>query len=292
MIFIKSVRSFLKIFYLLGLSPFNGEIRSKKEGFAVSDVYKYISLIVSWILSISCIYILFTDPIAEGLTPADTYIFLLSFICEIFRSTILFMQCVIQKKKFIEINYGFQKIASYFYIHLQHIIPYRTFRRKFIVRILIVSSAYIQYLLRHLFRNRNYFGFSSRLRILQVLTVCTFLQIIFYVDNLTFHIKQLNVVIGKELVRKKSIFTGNSNSVGNRQKLKTIKVLHYRIWSVAQNINSLFGWSLIALILNGFLDFIYCAYWVYEELHSRSGFTYVISMDVEYNSRTVRLDIF
>lgn len=279
MIFIKRVRCFFKVFYILGLSPFSGESQSTENKFGVGDICKYISFLVTSALCTNCFYIIIYYPVSEGLTPADSYIFLLNITCDMFRSAVLFVQCILHKETFNEINYDFQKIASHFYIHLQHIIPYRSFKRQFVVRILIVFSAYIQYLIRHFIKNPNYFGFSSRLRILQLMMISTFLQIIFYVDLLTFHLNQLNVVIKKELAQKdNSVF---DDPMPKRNKLKSIKLLHFRMWCVAQRINMVFGWGMIVLFLYAFLDFIYCFFWVYEEIRNQSSIVYVISKFID-----------
>lgn len=49
--------------------------------------------------------------------------------------------------------------------------------------------------------------------------------------------------------------------------LKTIKIIHFRIWNAVQDINATFGWFLLAFMFKNFVDTLWEVYWLLLFFH-------------------------
>lgn len=267
----ESIKPYLQFLHAMGLAPYQAEYEVNANKFARSDITN-----IGWF---SLCLFLIGDVIAENLkvsqltfTKTNDLLYYIGLFLEFVRATAVFMQYMTCKQTLYDINYGFQEIKSCFNAQLQHRVPYRSFRRRLILKSLIIFLAYFQYLVGHIIR--NIYGYvGSQMRVLQALTVLTYIHILLYIEALSHHLDQINVVI-KNDTPPCAIFcpSKRTNIVELRNRLKTVKYIHFRLWLVAQDINRAFGWILVVLTLYTFTDVLVGAFWCYEEVRNGGDF--------------------
>lgn len=266
--FRRSIKTYVQFFYGVGLSPYRAGLQTRSKKLSCSDITNIVWFILCLYLFIT--YFLENMRTADVISKTSDFVYYLDLLFEIIRAASVFLQCMIRKQTFYDINFTFQEIESYFYTRLQHRVSYQSFRRRFNLKALIIILAYSQYLVGHIIRlTRGYV--SSQMRILQALTVLTYIHIIFYIEALSYHLDQLNVVIKKDMLQcNSSSLSRATNNLRFQNQLKSLKWIHFRLWLVAQHINRAFGSILITLTLYSFMDLVVCAYWFYEEIEDRA----------------------
>lgn len=283
MSFIKSIRIYTIFFYVLGLAPCHSK-QSSSTPFVFGDMLKFFWFLLCAILAVNCFRIVNFTPTLGDFTKSDSVIFSVDITFEFLRVAMVFIQCLSYKQHFQDIGYYFQCIESHFLISLQHRIAYGSFKKRFGWKVVIIALSYLQYIVVRFVQARKtrYFRFSSQLRILQAITMFTFLHIIFYIEALSFHLTELNDVIRSGEVQTSSLpalGTSNTNTNHYRNKLKSVKIIHFHLWLASQRVNNAFGWVLIVLFLYAFSDFTLCVFWFYEELYSGENFDFLMSMN-------------
>ena len=173
-----------------------------------------------------------------------------------------------------EICCTFRMLQNYYALHLNHQILYTKFTNQFFRKIIIIISGFMPYFIIFLYESLIYplLPIGIQIKALQIMTSATYLHIIFYVDVLSFYLSELSIVIERdmyEVQEKNSIWIISPKSHSNiyiQENLKCYKTVHFQLWEVAQHINSFFGWSMVAILLHGFVDFVYTSYWLIQQL--------------------------
>lgn len=99
------------------------------------------------------------------------------------------------------------------------------------------------------------------------------MNVLFFVDLITFYLKHLNTFIAKEnsecMTENVSVVKKMRTADAVRKRLSKIKFTHYCLWKVTQQINDLFGWALITILLQSFFEFVYITKWQLRMLNER-----------------------
>lgn len=96
---------------------------------------------------------------------------------------------------------------------------------------------------------------TSLLRLIYPLAA---LHVILFSDIVTMFILELN-----EQIRNSISFYHSSSKI---EVLKNIKLMHMDLWKLVTQINHFFGWNLLFLIINSFINITYQLYWIFLAL--------------------------
>lgn len=263
--YLKSCQPYIDLFYVLGFSPFHDATKPRTVCWMIAPLSKYAIAIICATIVISNIYWKCHDKA----TTLEIFMFIIMFTCDLLRVVCVLLECLLNRQFFVSIHYLFGKIESYFYIHLQHRIAYSTFKKQLNRKAVFMILAYVQYMMATFafVLHTRHLDITVYIKLLQTMTVLTYLHIFFYVEALNFHLNQLNMVIVKGMANKQNCLILNSKiKYLFRGKLKSIKFVHFQLWMVAEHINKAFGWSIIIMLFYTFIDVLYCLSWLYFQI--------------------------
>lgn len=276
--FSTTTRPYIWAFYFLGLSSARpADIESENSSSrAMQKVPSILHTILGFTVSISIIIaIAYTnrDPLFYG---RSEYTFIVTIAsCDILRTISVLIQCIFYKSLIIEIISTFQQIDSIFTIHFQYEISYKNLWKTYTRKMSLMVCAFLQAVIIIICRSILYNTFiphAVQMKLLQIQTAATFLHIIFYIEVLSFYIDQLAYVVdnNKLSFREESVsilMARNSrNYIRIRNKLNSIKIVHFRLYEVSKKINNLFGWCMVVLFLHVFISTVHSAYWLFDLL--------------------------
>lgn len=272
--FMNSVRPYLNVFYILGLSPYlTDKVITNKEKSCSTVFFVIIQAAVGLTLCLSCI----EEANFGGYSMwSRTDIVIINFvaICEIVRIIFILIQCLFYKDLLSEICFTFRMLQNYYTLHLYHQMPYDKFTREYFRKFVIIICGFMPYFMIFLYESLTYglVPIGIQIKALQIMTSATYLHIIFYVDILNFYLSELNIVIRRDTIveqEKNGITIISRKTLNNtliQEKLRCYKTVHFHLWEVTQRINAFFGWSMVAILLHGFVDFVYTSYWLIQQL--------------------------
>lgn len=112
---------------------------------------------------------------------------------------------------------------------------------------------------------------------------------LFYFQLIEFYLNELNTYLSGRLISLSShasqstkfsdMLSTSIYLIGGEKKkyqpdiflvirtLKTIKIIHFRIWNAVQDINAIFGWFLIAFMFKNYVDSLWEVYWLLLFFH-------------------------
>lgn len=107
------------------------------------------------------------------------------------------------------------------------------------------------------------------------------LQAIFYIEFIRNQISIINFELG-EIYKITNLMYTEKNMFNEKyrisvfRKLKKLKKLHSKMWYTTQRVNSRFGWSILAAVINYFICLTVDFYWIY--VHHGSACKYTIEV--------------
>lgn len=109
--------------------------------------------------------------------------------------------------------------------------------------------------------------------VMRSVTVIGCMHIVLYIKLLNFYLKTLN----KTLIRY-STSCEIYRTMDNDQFvfLHRIKLIHFRLWNIAQDINRYFGCGLGAILLRNFADATFGIYWAFLILNNKNSWLLLI----------------
>lgn len=269
-----STQSYLNFFYYLGLSPVR--LNTRRQYCISHVIYTAIQAFICCCIGIISLFILNGDGVPAFHTNTETILLSLFLLCDLVRTIAIFVQSLLYKDLMVKILGGFQSLELYFTKYLHHSINYKIFVKDYRHKVVIVFFVCFVYV----------FSFFVRLlvgdpvsyapiifKILQVMTIHSYLHTIFFIDLLSFHLKQLNTVV--RLDEMKCCSHTNLDPLHRkdiRYRLKIYKIVHFRLWLANQQINKFFGYSIIGLLLHAFYDLFYSPFWIFQLIYDRVGF--------------------
>lgn len=275
--FIDATKQFVDVFYVFGHCScrFKALLCCDDKHNKSRSVFSFVKRITPLILwnviggSVCGLTILLSQN--DGRLGQSTKILILLLTtCQILRIISVFYQCVFHTDSLRDIVKLLQSIEFLYRNHLGSTLPYRQFQRNFRIKVVFLlvffSQNFILFSMEHLHLNfvKN-IGFL--LRFSDICSVVSFFHIILYTDLLQFNLHHLNTIISRDTQQ----YTRNSTSIFTLAKqryekkvyknLRKYKLIHYRLWEVTQAINAYFGWSMVSVILQSFINIVFCWYW-------------------------------
>lgn len=272
--FLKTTKFYLRLFYIIGLSPFAPtDHHGKKLGVCTTGLSKIpmiLQTLFGLCISSLCAYGLFCSMRGSAATKDRSEIFITSMfiLCQIARTLLALMQCIFYKKVYYSIINALNALEGYFTVHFQHRIRYSLFTSGVVKKMSLATVGFTQMLIAE-FLDSNQIDFPVRL--LQAASMLTCCHLVFFIDVLSFHLEQLLVVIIRDTANDRSIdsvtfYKQSAKCVFVRNQLKHYKTVHFTLWEISQCINKFFGWTMVAILLQVFIDLLYCSYCLFDEL--------------------------
>lgn len=278
--FFDEMRGFIVVYLVFGLWP---AWKNNKYKWLLI-IYSFFSIILVFIIFVSAVFV---NKILEyrSLSAAVDY----SFFCSIsITHFIIVLQSLIQRKFQMKLINKFTHVDRLFHTKLHVRISYRNERRILFLRFVLMLSTFIGIktgLMIHLYAGNslNSFWFHclysvwiARLRSVQVLC---------FVHLLRARLILVNDKI-KEILTTRNLYTGIANdghSIFNTRnpvsildksmpkfsiydRLLNLKEIYGELYEICELINITYGWSLLAIITQCFIDFTSNSYWTFLAL--------------------------
>lgn len=206
--------------------------------------------------------------------------------CEICKTVAVLYQNVAYENLAAEILENFQTIEYLYRNDLHRPISFTSFSRQYIKKMCLALAAYLQVLvffaLQYSFLD-EFNLISVLIKVMQLISVIVFLNIVYYVDLLTFNLRHLNTTIAKDTIDYRrvrvSVFVVKTSKTIESMcfKLNKYKHVHFCLWKGSEQINEYFGWTLMAIMLQSFIDMVYISHWQVQVVFQKWNFINVIS---------------
>lgn len=206
---------------------------------------------------------------------------------------ILLPQNVVRNNIFHEMIDAFKAIEHIFIINLHWSMNYEQFRKQYRRKCLFIACSFLQSVLACIWDH----VISDQIDIVSVLikywqavSIVTCMHVIFYVDLLKFNLAQLNSAIENQVYLEEESKYGQPRWSFKKvtayaitiQKIKCYKMVYFRLWEIAQQINKLFGWSILAIIMQCFVDSTYCLYWMHSSIFDRTKIAQILREKISF----------
>lgn len=281
----KLIKSFLNCFQILGLSPSipsNGD--SDRPKFCVClKLNKFLSVLPLLLQSTIPLTLILMASYDYYTGPWEKYhIFFVmgNFfnICEVGRAFSISFGCLFYRQQFLEFIDLLSEINVYFMMHLYHTISHKRLVKRFFCQILIIFVAYIVYIsmffVNNILRQKNNPNLWQ-IKLIKIIIAVNILHSAFYINALDYYLEQLVFVIHRDTIdedlmvkiRMKKMKLQRYRDV--QSKLRHYKMIHIRIWDLAQLINQFFGWYLTAQFTQMYVEFLYTLYWLFRQFKAK-----------------------
>lgn len=232
----------------------------KKRAFAVLPV------VVCAVKLVLCFSFLFQDTARAAVYNITTLAF---FLLEALKNLILFYQNVVRGGMVKELFVNFGIIEKNFKRDFCVEINYNKFIRVFSLQMAAVVILYaalaavlgIQYKLGS--------GITTTaniwIKLFQLLNIFLTMNAVFVIDLLNYDLKHFNSVItgrrGSVLVTPRIwSIAEHRTEKSMRQQIRKFKQVHFKFWTICNQINRIYGWTITVTMLQGIMDVCYIAY--------------------------------
>lgn len=259
------------VFYILGQSAHNPYTEQFDDG---SIIVQYMPSIIFICISItgSAFVLIFQLYHAVDYGRTDSIvamIYLFSFVLSdatiIVQSLIYHSDMLVVCRKFVELQvYAREKLA---------VTPnYQNFCCDYLRKAIVIVLCYLamlgaKYCLR---TNESDFILGQGYSVLRLFTVLAKLHALFYVHLLKnvmrCYVKDIHVII----VQKQSGIRMSRDDGFSRlaEQMRNIKLIYLDLYEISYGINRFFGWGLITLFLECFVDALYSLYWIFIHIQT------------------------
>lgn len=175
-----------------------------------------------------------------------------------------------------EILRNFQSVESLFRSSLQSPIQFSSFECVYTKKIRWAFGSYLVLLMLFI---SYYFLFDDIdwydvfIEIMQFVSISMYFHVLLFIDLVAFNLKHLNEIIANDnneyVASNVSVFVVQKPRTPDliRQRMSKYKFIHFRLWRTAQHINEFFGWMLITILLQSFVEFVYNTIWQLKILY-------------------------
>lgn len=271
--FISLLRPYMKIFYLLGqtLYPLDFYLWNPREKLSQWQRLALIcptifTFVLKLVLCAACFSMVHIFGESLGITNdsiTDLFLF-----CELLKAIAVLHQNLTNDDLLVDIMRSYQTVEFLFRSTLNYPIQYTLFHRAYTRKAGWAFGSYTVLL----FLFSIYYHIYGEIdvtdvmiKVMQFISISVYMHMLFFIDFVTFYLHHLNTIIGKE---SSDYQTGNVCVIkmmrtpeAVRKLLSKFKFIHYCLWKVTQQLNQLFGWTLIAFMLQAFFEFVYITKW-------------------------------
>lgn len=250
-----STRFCLNFFYFIGISSYHTTTKSKF--ILICKVSKYLHAILTLYCCVSVLVAINANGILPPFTIAGTIIISIHNATVLMRSAFILVQCIFFAPNITEIMDIFEGIEAFFIHCLHHRICYKQFIQHYQQRVFLIIFFLLIHILPQIIRflQQSAANVTNRFFVtLHIVTTLNYLHSIFFIELISFHLMQLNVVVISDV-------GCIHNQLSFRKRLEYYKILHFRMWVVGQRVNRYFGYNWIAILFHAFSNIVYSIFW-------------------------------
>lgn len=265
----------LNIYYYLGLSPYRINLGTKE--LHLSQWNKFVHVLLTSILGVLMMNEIRSETVQTKVRPMEQLLIIAYGTFNIARSFIMLINSIFLHGRIKDIFSEYRAIELCLAKNFNHIIRFDSFKRKHLRKFFALGIAFVPLWAAYFARQFTTHDWTLILVSVPAFNIkmfqsMAFLYIIFFVDALAFYTSQMNAVIARQC---------NSNKFRQKYKrdaieiilrqLRHFKLIHFRLWTISQYYNSLFGWCTIPILLHSVSDLMYCIFWIFDEIKYHSG---------------------
>lgn len=265
----------MKIFYFLGLSLFPLKYYLRENKGEVSKRHRFALMLPTIIwsalkccLCVTCFVMVNICTKQFGNTESVmTNIFL---SCEMLKTLSVIVQSFAYSNTAAAILRNFQTPELLFENILNRPISFETFRRAFFTKVCLAFGTYVALsgFFVVYYTSLEYIDMPLVLiKVMSFISIGVYVKIVFYIDLIIHNLRHLNLIIAKDIAenteKKLNLFVVRKVRSARmiRQRLFKYKLIHFHLWRITEQVNECFGWVLIALSLQSFVDLVYNTVW-------------------------------
>lgn len=198
-------------------------------------------------------------------------------LCEMAKIFAVAYQNFVHPNLIGDILRNFQTVESLFQRTLNRPIQFTPFKRAYRRKIYWAFGSYTVLLILYVSYHFLYDDvdlYDVSIRVMQFTSISIYLHVLLFVDLVAFYLKHLNTIIAKENNERGAegiiVFVVKKLQTKEmiRQRMSKYKFIHFRLWKTTQQINEFFGWTLITILLQSFVEFVYDSIWQLKILYN------------------------
>lgn len=286
---LKNLNLYFKIFYFAGVAPYITPNIVTKQKIQSQTFFSYLPCIIlfafSFAIEIVCAWIV-NFPERLSYVAVEKIIANLFIICDFIKNFSIFIPICFYSQTINKILFNFVSFHAYFRDFFQWQINYDHFRKCFAHKFIFLQIGFWQnavlFTIDHSL-NGDVDSAGIIYMFWKMASLLAFSHVMLYVDLLTYYLYQLNLTIKNDAQNHivDASLAKNKHLKGVKELLiqNTVikyKTIYYRLWDVSQKINSIFGWTIAALLLQAFADATYCLLWLYYIICDGRGLIHML----------------
>lgn len=274
MLLLKYYKTYLRIFFVVGLAPFSSESeisetkrRTKPtKRSVVKSFFCRLVPIINLLFSLSQFSLLLK--IADGTMDGKIHVILFYgyFFLTISSNTMGNIQCFFHQSEYLDIIRRIHNIEHLFMTKFSKQMDVQRFYTIFKWKTLLVYSLLICVTLISYWFNDWKLSKQNLLRTVVTMleTICTLSA--FHPMLHTALIRMFVFEMTDAVKSSKKFFRMSVAVFEKCEELKKLKLVHFEVYKLVNKINLYFGWSLLFLLVKYFVDITYNLYWIFIEI--------------------------
>lgn len=279
MSFIAMIRPSMTIFYVLGqtMYPMDYYLCENKAKYSKLKRFSWMSptigvCVVKLVLCVTSVSVV--DIYGDAISIPYDIMSDLFVCCEMVKALAVVYQNFVYHHLIEKILRNFQTVELLFARTLNASLPFASFKREYTRKVCWSIGSYVVLLTLYFtchFLCEEIDLYDVFIKLMQFVSISVNLNILLFVDLLTFVLKQLNVIIARDhkyhdcdaenvevfVVAKRN----GQMAEARRRQLFKYKLIHFRLWKTTQQINQFYGWTLITILMQSFIEFVYDTIW-------------------------------
>lgn len=282
--FIALIRIYVNFFYFSGQTPYlNYRLHGKSNENSkwhrlILKIPALFMFVVNLTLCVATISLINIFPYQVGSLNASVNVFL---VCELTKVFAVLHRNLAFNDLEYEILQNFQSVELLFRSSLQRPISFTLFKRNFTKKLCLAFGSFILLLIfisvRHTVHGRMTLP-NVMVEVVRFISIIVCTHALLFIDLMTFYLKHLNAIIAGEInngsTDEEHVFVVKNLRTSDviRKQLDKYKAIYFRLWRIAEQLNEYFGWSLLALMMLFFVDFVISVIWQLKVLNDFTKF--------------------
>lgn len=277
---------FLYPFYIIGMSPCNFRVStstsSRSDGNAETAssfgmwktrLFQYLPTFIYLALTVTvCIVCAHEQSrfqhFEETVDAVLTYLLIFS---ECIVNLTVIGQTICFRRHFRYLCRKYVTFENYIHLRTKRSVQFWKFQNTFCwLAVLLLSSSVITWTVRKSIHSvvANT-SLENGLLVSQSVAVVVNLHIIIHVELLDFFYVNVNDWLKSQvqLFTVPRVFDGHNAIVTQTctgyTHVRHIKCIHFQLWDISRHINTIFGWSIVAVVIRNWVEVAYSVYWIY-----------------------------
>lgn len=283
MSFVRLARPYSRFFYLFGQIPHSLDYFFRKKREKRSKWFQILLKIPSILLFAFnlalCGASVSAFNVDDGLIRSYSILVHVYVFCELIKIFVILHRNFACDKLMCNILGNFQSIDSLFRSVFHCPILFTSFKHAYMKKICLAFGSYgihMTFVALYYLPYGRISITNAILGVMQFISITEYMHVLFFIDSLTFYSKHLNTTIARDngdcgaddefVVWKRMHATDMT-----RKMLFKYKVIHFRLKKTADQLNEFFGWTLLFLTLESFIQLVNYTDWLLRVLIDLGG---------------------